>query len=430
MSQAKGQEADAIAEMMSGMINNIFFIIFPIILYQMFGTLGKRNFFASHRVTLTILFSFSIILCMVFPYQIMTDQYIFDLRQVPIIVGALYGGPLVSAVLFIVAAVVRIVIGGDGMYIAILNLFILAVIVPFLRPFYMRINRPEKIALVFIISILSLTFNAVVGHFVFGNPYHDLVDIWLMLMLNQGAVIALAALLIEHILRQEYLLNSLVKHEKLETVSNFAASVSHELRNPIQSIKGFVQLMKEHEYSRDKQLEFYETMLSEIKAADQLIEDYLVFAKPVLGKLETLSVKTELEHVMKVLKPFASWQKVDIHLLKYGADAHILADRQKFHQALINIIRNGIEAMPGGGTFKIQIKQSPSKVSILLMDEGTGMTKEEIQRLGEPYFSTKSKGTGLGMMVAYSIIRQMNGEIGVHSEKGKGTSFNLEFPLV
>lgn len=416
--------------MMTGMINNIFFIIFPILLYQMFGTLGKRNFFVSHRMTLTVLFSLSIILCMVFPYQIMTDHYIFDLRQVPMIVGALYGGPLVSAILFAVSAVTRFAIGGDGMYIAILNQFLVAAGVPFLRPLYMRINRLEKIGLVFAVSILSLSFNAIGGYFLFGDPFQDLVGIWLMLMLNQGAIISLAAMLIEHILRQEYLLSSLVKHEKLETVSNFAASVSHELRNPIQSIKGFVQLMKEHDYSRDKQLEFYDTMLSEIEAADRLIEDYLVFAKPAFGKLETLSVKTELEHVVKVLKPFASWQKVDIHLLKYGADARILGDRQKFHQALINVIRNGIEAMPSGGTFKIQVKQSPSKVAIILMDEGIGMSKEEVQRLGEPYFSTKSKGTGLGMMVAYSIVRQMNGEISVHSEIGKGTVFNLEFPIV
>ncbi|MDE0584950.1 two-component sensor histidine kinase, partial [Planococcus sp. A6] len=112
--------------MMTGMINNIFFIIFPIILYQMFATAGQRNFFVSHRITMTILFSISIILCMVFPYQFLTEDYIFDLRQVPMIVGALYGGPLVSAVLFIVSAVGRIAIGGDGMYIAILNQLLVA----------------------------------------------------------------------------------------------------------------------------------------------------------------------------------------------------------------------------------------------------------------------------------------------------------------
>ena len=78
-------------QMMTGMINNIFFIIFPIVLYQMLAGAGKRNFFVDYRVTMTILFSISIILCMLFTYQFLTDEYIFDLRQVPMIVGALYG---------------------------------------------------------------------------------------------------------------------------------------------------------------------------------------------------------------------------------------------------------------------------------------------------------------------------------------------------
>lgn len=416
-------------EMMTGMINNIFFIIFPVILYQMFATAGKKSFFVSHRITLTILFSFSIILCMLFPYQFLTDQYIFDLRQVPMIVGALYGGPVVSAVLFLVSSIGRIAIGGDGMYIAILNQLVIALGVPFLRPLYLRVSRTGKVALVFFISILSLAFNMLAGNLLFGDPIHDIVGIWVMLMLNQSAAIALTALLIEHILRQEYLLNSLVKHEKLETVSHFAASVSHELRNPIQSVKGFIQLMNEHEYSRDKQLEFYETILSEINAADQLIEDYLVFAKPAHGQLETVSVREEIEQVLKVLKPYASWENVEICLTGEPEEAQIKAHRQKFHQAMINIIRNGIEAMPRGGTFKVEIKKSSSKVSILLADEGVGMTKEQVQRLGEPYFSTKTRGTGLGMMVTYSIVRQMDGDIKVDSELGRGTVFNLEFPL-
>lgn len=420
---------DEIFEMMTGMINNIFFIIFPILIYQMFATVGKRNFFMSHKTALTTLFSISIILCMVFPYHIMSKEYIFDLRQVPLIVGTLYGGPLVGGLLFLVAAAGRIAIGGDGMYMAVLNLFVLAVGLLLLRPFYTRINRLGKVGLVFAISIVSLSFNMLAGHWLFGNPIGSLYSLWLMLMLNQGVVTAIAALLIEHILRQEFMLNSLVKHEKLETVSHFAASVSHELRNPIQSIKGFVQLMKEHEYSRDKQLEFYDTILNEITAADRLIEDYLVFAKPASGKLERIHVGLEIQHVLKVLTPYANWEKVTFNLVDEGCKAKIMADPQKFHQMLINIIRNGIDAMAGGGLLTIHVKEKGSSVLIFLKDEGCGMSREELQRLGEPYFSTKSKGTGLGMMVSYSIARQMDGGISVQSEKGKGTVFTLEFPI-
>ncbi|WP_142825994.1 sensor histidine kinase [Planococcus soli] len=414
--------------MMTGMINNIFFIIFPIIVYQMLATAGQRNFFVSHRVTMTVLFSISIILCMLFPYQFLTDQYIFDLRQVPMIVGALYGGPLVSAMLFLVSSVGRFFIGGDGMYIAILNQFAIAAGVPFLRPLYMRVKRLGKIVLVFSISIVSLLFNMFAGAYFFGDPLGDILGIWVMLMINQGTIIVLTALLIEHMQRQEYMYNSLLKHEKMETVSHFAAAVSHELRNPLQSIKGFIQLMKEYEYSREKQVEFHSLILKEINAAEDLIDDYLVYAKPTYGQLESIAASAEIQHVMKIMAPYANVKDVEMQITYMDEQAEILIDRQKFQQALVNIIRNGIEAMPDGGTLAVAVKTSPAKVWIEVTDEGIGMTKEEVKRLGEPYFSNKIKGTGLGMMVTYSIVSQMNGQIMVDSEKGKGTEFTLEFP--
>ncbi|WP_233208617.1 HAMP domain-containing sensor histidine kinase [Planomicrobium sp. MB-3u-38] len=414
--------------MMTGMINNIFFIIFPIVLYQMMAGAGKRNFFVDYRITMTILFSISIILCMVFPYQFLTDEYIFDLRQVPMIVGALYGGPVISAVLFLVSAIGRILIGGDGMYIAILNQFIIAAGVPFIRPAYIRMGRGMKVATVFIISILSLLFNMFAGFLLFGDPIHDIIGIWLMLMLNQGLLIVLTALLIEHIVRQELLLNTLMKHEKLESVSHFAAAVSHELRNPMQSIKGFIQLMQAYDYSRDKQLEFHETILSEINAAEGLIDDYLIYAKPVYGELDRMSVNDEVCGVMKLLRPYANSLDVELFCHPAETDIYIRGDRQKFRQAMVNIIRNGVESMPNGGDVIARIKVQPAKVAVEVADRGVGMTKEEVERLGEPYFSNKIKGTGLGMMVTYSVIHQMKGTIIVNSEKGLGTVFKLVFP--
>lgn len=417
----------ALEAMMTGMINNIFFIVFPLIFYQMLATAGQRNFFVSHRSIMTVLFSISLILCMLFPYQFITDDYIFDLRQVPMIVGALYGGPLVSAILFLVASISRILIGGDGMYIALLNQFVVAAGVPFLRPLYMRINRSRKIILIFSISITSLLFNLFAGYFFFGNPIHDIVGIWIMLMINQGTIIALTALMIEHMQRQEYMYEAFLKHEKMETVSHFAAAVSHELRNPLQSIKGFIQLMKEYEYSREKQIEFHQMILKEIDAAEDLIEDYLVYAKPTYGQLEPIIAASEVSHVLKIMVPYANGKDVEMHIDEMDESAEILIDRHKFQQALVNIIRNGIEAMPKGGELVISVKSSPTKVWIRVTDKGVGMTKEQVRRLGEPYFSSKLKGTGLGMMVTYSIVSQMDGQILVDSEKGKGTEFTLEF---
>ncbi|AQQ55000.1 two-component sensor histidine kinase [Planococcus lenghuensis] len=409
------------------MINNFFFIIFPIVLYQLFAIAGRQQLFSKHKIILTALFSISSVLCVLFPYQFLSEDYIFDLRQVPLIVGGLYGGPAVSAVIFVVTSAVRIGIGGDGMYIAVLNLLLVAVVVPLLRNFYLRMGWLAKILFVFLVSITSLLFNLVAGHLLFGDPIHHIVDVWLMLMLNQGMIAAIAALLIERIQRQEYMLNALIKHEKLETVSHFAASVSHELRNPIQSIKGFVQLLNNHEYDRDRQTEFHNTILQEINAAEKLIEDYLIFAKPAYGRIETIHTKSEIEKIMNILGPYAAEREIKIVLTAPEDGLRIAVDPQKFQQAVINIIRNGIDAMPAGGLFSIVIQREKSAVLIKLTDSGSGMTKEEIQRLGEPYFSTKTTGTGLGMMVTYSVISQMHGEIDVISEKGQGTTFTLTF---
>ncbi|MGE6370377.1 ATP-binding protein [Planococcus kocurii] len=167
--------------------------------------------------------------------------------------------------------------------------------------------------------------------------------------------------------------------------------------------------------------------MREIDAAEELIEDYLVYAKPTYGQLEPIIVASEVSHVLKIMVPYANGKDVEMHTDELDESAEILIDRYKFQQALVNIIRNGIEAMPEGGKLVLTVKSSPTKVWIRVTDTGVGMTKEQVRRLGEPYFSSKLKGTGLGMMVTYSIISQMEGQILVDSEKGKGTEFTLEF---
>src|SRR5690606_17312061 len=121
-------------------------------------------------------------------------------------------------------------------------------------------------------------------------------------------------------------------------------------------------------------------------------------------------------------------RNVEILVQPGDSASPILGDSQKLHQALVNVIRNGIEAMPDGGKLAVELETSAQSICVHIEDEGVGMTKEQVKRLGEPYFSNKSKGTGLGLMVTYSIINQMGGEITVESEVGKGTRFTLEFP--
>ncbi|MEH7280181.1 HAMP domain-containing sensor histidine kinase, partial [Bacillus toyonensis] len=117
-----------------------------------------------------------------------------------------------------------------------------------------------------------------------------------------------------------------------------------------------------------------------------------------------------------------------IHITKDFSKATIVGNKQHFQQCFLNLIKNSIEAMPNGGTLNISSTISNNKVIIRIEDSGIGMSQEQINRFGEPYFSTKSKGTGLGTMVAVKIIETMHGNLKIQSTVSKGTALTITFP--
>ncbi|MFP3846517.1 DUF4084 domain-containing protein [Priestia filamentosa] len=219
------------------------------------------------------------------------------------------------------------------------------------------------------------------------------------------------------------------KSEKLEIVSHLAASISHEVRNPLTVAKGFMQLFYEDLKGNSKK-QLCDIAIKELDRAAEIINDYLMFAKPAIEHKEMISIWSELQHAVTIVTPLANMNTVQIQLpLPHDEDGFILGDRQKLQQCLINVLKNGIEAMPNGGKLQVLLHHHHSDLQIDIHDSGKGMTQEQINRLGEPYFTTKEKGTGLGMMVSFSIVKGMKGSINVTSEPQKGTCFSIKFPL-
>ena len=219
------------------------------------------------------------------------------------------------------------------------------------------------------------------------------------------------------------------KSEKLEIVSHLAASISHEVRNPLTVAKGFMQMFYE-DLMEDSKKQHCDIAIQELDRAAEIINDYLMFAKPAIENKEMINIWHELQHAVTIVTPLANMNTVQIHLpLRSDEDGFVLGDRQKLQQCLINILKNGIEAMPNGGELQVLLHHHHSDLQIDIHDYGKGMTQEQINRLGEPYFTTKEKGTGLGMMVSFSIVKGMNGRINVTSEPLKGTCFSIKLPL-
>ncbi|MFS0861906.1 ATP-binding protein [Fredinandcohnia sp. 179-A 10B2 NHS] len=381
-------------------------------------TLSKREAFLGFFILLLVCFYFS--------YK-PSPEYHFDLRLLPVLLGGLYLG--IGSFLCLAVIVIRGFYGVDtGFFTNILLYLPLSFILWRIYPWFWKQNSSRR---VFITVALGLTLSIVTatGMQIFTPPV-DLFDAWFAYLVVPPIGLGILSYLIEFVRKNLHMRQTLVKSEKLQAVEQMGAAISHEIRNPLTAAMGFVQLLMNNNLSRLKQKEYLTIIKEELASAERVIQDYLTFSKPSLDTIETLHVKRELNQVIKILKPTANQNSVEINT-NFTFMGSIEGDRQKFQQCFINVIKNAIEAMPRGGRLYVETSYDKNYITIIVRDTGVGMTKEQVERLGEPYYSTKgSKGTGLGMMVVYSIVKAMNGTIRVESVLEEGTEFTFQFPSV
>ncbi len=169
-------------------------------------------------------------------------------------------------------------------------------------------------------------------------------------------------------------------------------------------------------------MEFIDLSLKGIDQATHVIEDYLTFTNSTPDKLESINVKHSLMELIEMVKPNARHISFHYQLIE---DIYVEGNPNSFSKCMGNIIANAIESMSGGGELSIRMMENEN-VLISISDTGQGMTNEQIQRFGEPFFTTKDEGTGLGMMAATIIVHSMNGKVQVESELNKGTTVFIE----
>jgi two-component system, sporulation sensor kinase A len=216
------------------------------------------------------------------------------------------------------------------------------------------------------------------------------------------------------------------KSEKLAVVGELAAGVAHEIRNPLTSIKGFMHLLKEE---CETHKHYFEIMESELERINFIVNEFLMLGKPQVMNFRQKNVSDLLKDVMTLLESQAILNNVKM-ISEFEPNLPLLyCDENQLKQVFINIIKNAIEAMPNGGKVKIQAKKKENNLVIRFIDQGSGIPKDRIAKLGEPFYSTKEKGTGLGLMVSFKIIEAHKGKIKIESEVGQGTTVDLSFPI-
>ncbi|WP_299086693.1 PAS domain S-box protein [uncultured Metabacillus sp.] len=217
----------------------------------------------------------------------------------------------------------------------------------------------------------------------------------------------------------------MLRSEKLSIAGQLAAGIAHEIRNPLTAIKGFLQIMHP-EFKNHAQ--YFQIIFSELNRIEMILSELLVLAKPQETQFRKTNLVTLIQDVAMLLETQANLNSVSILQKHEYAKLLINCDQNQLKQVFINLFKNAIDAMPKGGKVTVQTKRTEDKIRIIVQDEGEGIPAELIDRLGEPFLTTKEKGNGLGLMITYKIIEDHNGSITVESTVGKGSTFTVEMP--
>ena len=220
--------------------------------------------------------------------------------------------------------------------------------------------------------------------------------------------------------------------ERLSALGNLAATVAHEIRNPLNAISMGLQRLKVEFQPTDDQEQYSrvtELMLGEVHRLNSIVEQFLSLARPLEIKPEALRVQDVLNELATLVAGEAQQSKVQIRVVAPLTLPPLRADREYLRQTLLNLILNGLQAMPDGGTLTLKANTSNGNFLISVTDTGIGIAPENRRRIFEPYFTTKAKGSGLGLAIARRIIEAHGGTITVSSETDQGCCFQICLPL-
>ncbi|MES9685595.1 sporulation kinase [Bacillus sp. AFS001701] len=411
-------------------------IIIPVFLYEMFwlsryhNTSPKQN-----RILVGLLTFFNIFICLLYPIHI-SESMAITFSILLIYSSILYGGRLIGTIIILTKAVFVYLLYG----LASLKSFpfeVISCILPFIvSPHWVSFSKRKKFALSILMPILFsfsmvclLYYEATVNGI---KEYQSDQTIFLACIFFTVLTITM----LFHVYLREFLFENaeirvqMQKSEKLNMVSELAASVAHEVRNPLTVVRGFIQLIENQESGTNR--EYMKLVLAELDRAENIISDYLNLARPQIEEKKIINMTEQLNEVTTLMSSYASLQGAFLQV-NVNEEMYTVGDRAKLKQAIINVLKNGVEAIKDTkGYIKIEANiekvRDREYIRIVVKDNGVGMSKAQLDRLGQPFYSLKEKGTGLGLMVTFSIIEAHKGTIEYLSEEGKGTEVHIVLP--
>ncbi len=256
------------------------------------------------------------------------------------------------------------------------------------------------------------------------------LDVTLSSLKGEDGTVWGTILLCRDLTEVQSLKRELETSSRLASLGRLAAGVAHEIRNPLSSIKGFATYFKERYKDNPDDQKTSEIMIKEVDRLNRVITQLLEFARPPAIQKKPTSLQSLIQHSLKMIERQASAKEIQILSHLPSEMKEIDLDPDGINQVLLNLYLNAIEAMEQGGTLSVSLSREESSpwVKIIVSDTGTGISKEDLEHIFDPYFTTKQTGTGLGLAIVHKIIEAHRGEVKAESELGRGTTVSVLLP--
>jgi PAS domain S-box-containing protein len=219
----------------------------------------------------------------------------------------------------------------------------------------------------------------------------------------------------------------IVRTQRLAALGEMAATVAHEVKNPLAAISGPLQILADDFKADDPRKELMKEILGQVKRLDNTVRGLLAFSKPTTPKKQTIVLREFVERIARLFGDQDSFRAIQFSV-EGAPDLPLDADPALLEQVLWNLFLNAAEAMKGSGEVRVSLKPAPGAVEMTIADTGSGISADLLQRLFRPFVTTKTTGTGLGLSLCRKIVEAHRGIIEIRSEPGQGTTVRLRFP--
>jgi two-component system sporulation sensor kinase B len=403
-------------------------ILFPMLLYQSFfrKKFGQKKI---QKQILGLLCGLSIIICMTFPLPFASDLRL-DFRFIPLIISFFYGGYTTGLILTALMMIYRFLLGGTGMYweglgIPFFSLLVFAIILPR----YDKWKQSKQIFFSYLCLTLSILFflfeTQLPGGYRFTN--HEIL-LWVIFCLSNYITFWMVLYLQTSLKEMEEMSTKVIQFEKSHAINHLLVYISQQIFSPISSSKESLKQMKEDSDLSPGQSSYITKALNELNHAEHSLKDYMTIMDPQQNEQLAVKLTKMMQETVQMIHPFAALHNVELQFLSTAENDLTIKDYSLLRFALLNLIKNGVEACGPGGRVDVFLHELIDQFYILIEDNGPGLSADVLSHLGQPLTSEKERGTGMGIAVAYKITESLGGKIEVESKKGEGTTFSLYFP--